>query len=161
QSHQLAPAANDAVRRRCQVRHRNVAPRLRAALRSHRSFRVSLRHSGDAVPGRARGDGESARVSIRVEHGVATVPGRRGRDHCADALPNLRIVAREQECAVRAPSCDEMALAEDEEREMNVVKAVTQWGKSVLADYNSTRRYRAKYHAEPIPIARLPIDLTR
>jgi len=32
---------------------------------------------------------------------------------------------------------------------------------AVLADYNSTRRYRAKYHDDKIPTYRLPIDLVR
>ena len=32
---------------------------------------------------------------------------------------------------------------------------------AVLADYNSTRRYRAKYHDDQIPTYRLPLDLVR
>jgi len=32
---------------------------------------------------------------------------------------------------------------------------------SVLADYDSTRRYRAKYHDDQIPANRLPLDLVR
>jgi serine acetyltransferase len=32
---------------------------------------------------------------------------------------------------------------------------------SVVADYNSTRRYRAKYHNDQISLYRLPVDLVR
>jgi serine acetyltransferase len=39
--------------------------------------------------------------------------------------------------------------------------AILQLGRSVLADYNSTRRYRGKYHDDQIPIYRLPVDLVR
>jgi serine acetyltransferase len=39
--------------------------------------------------------------------------------------------------------------------------AVMELGKAVLADYNSTRRYRKKYHDDPISVYRLPVDLVR
>jgi serine O-acetyltransferase len=41
------------------------------------------------------------------------------------------------------------------------VAALRSLAMAVLADYNSTRRYRAKYHADAIPTYRLPLDLVR
>jgi serine O-acetyltransferase len=46
-------------------------------------------------------------------------------------------------------------------KRVSPLSAVAQLGKSVLADYNSTRRYRAKYHADQIALYRLPVDLVR
>src|SRR5262245_1560543 len=39
--------------------------------------------------------------------------------------------------------------------------AVRTLASSVLADYDSTRRYRAKYHDDQIPAYLLPVDLVR
>jgi serine O-acetyltransferase len=41
------------------------------------------------------------------------------------------------------------------------LKAARQIVTSVVADYDSTRRYRGKYHNEQIPMSRLPVDLVR
>jgi serine O-acetyltransferase len=41
------------------------------------------------------------------------------------------------------------------------LQAAKQLVRSVVADYDSTRRYRGKYHNEQIPMKRLPVDLVR
>src|SRR5262249_21015665 len=144
QSHECPPSAYVALRRRLSIRHRDFASRLRAAVRPDRALCFSVRHPRHPVPRRARSDGERRRVSVRLEYRATAVPRRRGRARRVATLPCPRDVAREQECALRAPPRDEVAVAEPEEWEMSVVKAAVQWGKSVLADYNSTRRYRKK-----------------
>ena len=44
---------------------------------------------------------------------------------------------------------------------MGAIDAARALASAVLADYNSTRRYRAKYHKDAIPAYRLPLDLVR
>jgi serine O-acetyltransferase len=44
---------------------------------------------------------------------------------------------------------------------MRAIRALRHLFRSVADDYNSTRRYRAKYHADKIPGYRLPVDLVR
>jgi serine O-acetyltransferase len=44
---------------------------------------------------------------------------------------------------------------------LGFIAAARSLATAVLADYDSTRRYRAKYHADSIPTYRLPLDLVR